>query len=629
VRGPLSPVAHGPGLLAILVAILFISIVYSASVRRAFLMSDLQFIPVEDELLVVTGDLESLWEGVDHHFGAVLLDETREAGALTEGFRSLRETFQEGEEPKITSLDDLVRHGFDTEGGLLMSANHVSGSDEPSVLVVLPVAEGDTVTPFVSKLMDQEPEAETPDLDLEDAQVVSYEDVLLAYPDAGRALLTPDPDHLRRSVKYRDRNLSHHSADDGLYRVVRESLRGSLGSGPTVFGSWRPLAEPGIEQMTGVLTLHPDAVRFGVEVKVDAGVLRVLDDFLVPAKVSDDWNRFLGPQTAAALAVEDEALSDYLRFIGRFETVRSFMDDRYGGVLSALEELQGLRRMVLAVTGYRDGLPELLMGVWGDSDSLKSLVTGLQLRQREKRDRTVLEGALDALLDQGEVTPEDLAAFREIPLETLERNGLLVPEVGSTFRRYMFRAAYDASEGDLLDQGVTLMEEDINSAPYLRMHGSHTIRLLLPPVTDNDITYVPGLEEVDGDALRGDRYRLATVVLDSVLWVTTDVVDAQELINRAEWGQEGEVPDLSENEAFRAARATWSRQDRIQGFLDIDRLTTLGLLSPESEVEEKAKRLLLDLRNHPSVSLAVRSEEKTERILVNVAALLQRRLRDP
>ena len=75
-RRPLLPLARGPGLLAILVAILFISVVYSASVRRAFLMSDLQFIPVEDELLLVTGDMESLWEGVDHHFGAVFLDET-------------------------------------------------------------------------------------------------------------------------------------------------------------------------------------------------------------------------------------------------------------------------------------------------------------------------------------------------------------------------------------------------------------------------------------------------------------------------------------------------------------------------------------------------------------------------
>ena len=59
--------------------------------------------------------------------------------------------------------------------------------------------------------------------------------------------------------------------------------------------------------------------------------------------------------------------------------------------------------------------------------------------------------------------------------------------------------------------------------PTFACMGRTPIRLVLPPVTDNDIAYVPGLDEVDGDILRGDRYRLATVVLDSVLWVATDV----------------------------------------------------------------------------------------------------------
>ena len=121
----------------------------------------------------------------------------------------------------------------------------------------------------------------------------------------------------------------------------------------------------------------------------------------VPGKMSDDWHRFLGPQTAAAIAVEDESLSDYLSFIGRFETIRTFMDDRYGGVLRPSKELPGLRRVVLAVTGYRNGLPELLLGVWGDPDSLEGLVTELQLSQREKRDRAVLEGALDPFWTRG------------------------------------------------------------------------------------------------------------------------------------------------------------------------------------------------------------------------------------
>jgi hypothetical protein len=510
-----------------------------------------------------------------------------------------------------------------------MSANHLgAGPEELSYQVAFPVPEGGSVTEFFSDWSGEVPTEEAPDPGLEGARVVSYGETFLAYPEVGGALWTPFPDHLQRSLGYRERNLAHHSADDGLYRVVRETVRGSLGSGPTVFGLWRPLAQPGIEQMTGVFSLHPDAVRLGVELKVDAGVLRVLDDFLAPVRMSDDWHRFLPALTAAAVAIEDEALPDHLRFMGRFETIRTFMDDRYGGVLSALEDVPGLHRVVLAVTGYRDGLPELLMGVWADPDSLRGLVTDLQLRQREKRDRAVLEGALEALLSQGEIALSELAASREVPLDFLERDSLLVPEAWSTFQRYRVAAVPGSSGSALLDEGEVLTEEDIDSPTYASTHGSQTIRLVLPPVTENDIRYVPGLEEVDGDVLRGDRYRLATVVLDSVLWVATDVVDTREQIDRAEAGLNSGLPDLSENGAFQAAKATWSRQDRIQGFLDIDRITTLGLLSPESDVEEMAKDLLLDLRNHPSVSLSVRSEERSERVFVDIVALLGRGLRD-
>jgi hypothetical protein len=634
-RRPLAPMARRPLLLAILVAILAISVVYSASVRRAFLMSELQFIPVEDELLLVTGDVESLWEGVAHHFGSVFLEEGEDVGALTRLFRKAREGLQE-REIEVTSPDDLVQYGFYPGRGLLLSANHLY-SGNPGFLAVLPVAERDTFTQFLSDRLDLDME-EGPDLGLEDAQVFSLEgEAYLAQARTGPALLALDSAHLRRSLLYRDRNLAHASSDDELYRVVREHLQGSLGSGPTLFGWWRPLARPGIRRMTGVMTLHPDAVRLGVEVKVEAGILRVLDDFLLPAAMNDEWHRFLGPETAAAIGIENEALSNQLRFMRRSETIRNFMDDRYGGVLQALEEIPGLRRAVLAVTGYRDGLPELLLGVWADPDSLERLVRDVQLRQREKRDRAVLEGALDSLLSLGDETlEEEWAASGRIPLEVLERAGLLVPEEGSTFHRYRVRVdrfaarlAGGASEPGLLADTTALIDQDLSSERYLLEHESQTIRLVLPPVTDNDIAYVPGLAEVDGEALRGDRYRLATVVLDSVLWVATDVDGAREQIDRVEASRRGEdVSDLADNEAFQAARTTWSRWDRIQGFLDIERLATLGLLSPESQVEEAARELLLDFRNHPAVSLSIRSDRRGELIVAELTALLQRGGRD-
>lgn len=649
-KRPLAPLGVRPLLLAILVGILSLSVLYSASVRTALLVPDLQFIPVEDEFILVTGDLESLWEGLDHHFGPVFLDEAEEVGALTKGFRSLRDTFSE-EGSRVERLSDLVSHGLAIERGLLMST-HRSGGSEPSVLVALPAADRTRLTEFVSALMDQEPDEEPPALGLPGAELVSFgarstssgstdppvsteadasqrnviADLILAYPGDRRALLAANPDHLRRSLLYRERNLAHASADDELYRVVRERLQGSLGSGPAVFGWWRPLTQPGVEQVTAIATLRPDAVRVGLEVKVDAGILRVLDDFLIPTRMSEDWGRYLGTKTAAALVIEDEALSDHMGFVRRFAAIRNFMDNGFGGVLSEVEDLPGLHRILLAVTGYRDGLPELLMGVWADPDSLNSLVRDVQLDRRKDRDRAVLEGALDAWLSGGGATLDELVTAGVVPLEALEQAGLLAPEEGGTFHRYRIRAGEGDSESGLRVEAANLVEEDLDSGSYVRFHGSYTVRLVFPPITDNDISYVEGLAEADGEALRSDRYRLATVVQDSVLWVATDVLDVGELIDGATGSSGG---SLEENEAFKVARTMWRRGDRIQGFLDIERLTTLGLLSPESKVQEMVKLLLLDFRNHSSVSFAVRPEETREHLMIDAAAFLYQGRRNP
>ena len=64
-----------------------------------------------------------------------------------------------------------------------MSANHLGCETNPASWWFFRWLNGDSVTPFVSDMLGCEPDEETPDLDLEDAQVVSLDgDVLLAYP---------------------------------------------------------------------------------------------------------------------------------------------------------------------------------------------------------------------------------------------------------------------------------------------------------------------------------------------------------------------------------------------------------------------------------------------------------------
>ena len=625
-RVPSVSPSRRPALFGIFAVLLSVWILYSASVRRALLGRDLAFIPLGGELLVVTGDIESLWNEIDRHFGEVFLDEESEAGRLTEFFRDARDGLDE-EDLRIAGIEDLVGYGVDPARGVTLAVRRFDSDDEPvDFLALMPVSDSADFTRLISEQSDGGADEVVPVLGATGAKILSYDDVLLAYPGAGHALLTnPDyQDHLQRSLLNRNRNLAHAWADDPLYEAVRARLSGGpLGLGPKVFAFWRPIAQPGIEQMTGVMSFLPDALHLEMEMKATVNTLQVLDDFISPRGGSVDWHRYLGSETAAALVVEDEELAGYLRFIMRFATTRSFMDDRYGGVLSALQGIDGLRRAVLAVTGYRDGLPELLLGVWGDPDGLTDLVQDLQLRHREERDRSVLEGALDAYVARAATDPDELQDRGPPSVAALREAGLLTEADEPTFDQYVLRVPARPS-GRAAVEALGLA--DLDDATYMRSYGRDTIRYILPPITDNDILYVPEFADVDADALTGDHYRLATVVLDSILWVATDVRDVEAQIDRAE--ADTVLPDLSSNTAFRAARDTWSGRERIRGFLDVDRITTLGLLSPESDLEDSAKDLLLDLRNHPTVAFTVRSDEAGARIFLDVFAVLRPGLRD-
>ena len=63
-------------------------------------------------------------------------------------------------------------------------------------------------------------------------------------------------------------------------------------------------------------------------------------------------------------------------------------------------------------------------------------------------------------------------------------------------------------------------------------------------------------------------------------------------------------------------------------FEELPMVNTLGLLSPERDVEQAAKNLLLDLRNHPSLAFSARSEAGGAKVLLDITAVLRRSLRN-
>jgi hypothetical protein len=81
-----------------------------------------------------------------------------------------------------------------------------------------------------------------------------------------------------------------------------------------------------------------------------------------------------------------------------------------------------------------------------------------------------------------------------------------------------------------------------------------------------------------------------------------------------------------ESKALRCGRwhalgTEWGHGSKLLGLVDIDALITLGLLSPEVEVESWVREVLLDLQDHIALSLHVKTQPGEDRIVVSVRLL--------
>jgi hypothetical protein len=326
-------------------------------------------------------------------------------------------------------------------------------------------------------------------------------------------------------------------------------------------------------------------MRIETDIELAGAPVRAFDA-LRRRNTSDlDWARKLPPDTLAAVMVQDQNLSLY----------RNFLAEQ---IFRERLEIPDVTRSLFAVTDFEDGLPDGLLGLWGERKELEEVAAAIRQQVRQSRDLALLNGALKEYRRRGGPPPS---------LADLERLNLLVPEPDSLFHRY-----------PLLPEGAGHPEfgkQDFSTPAYERILNGHKIRFIAPPVTANDLEYRQDLKAIDPEDLKGDRYRMAYVFLDDSLWIATDVRDLERLTKPE--SQAG--PGLETSPAFQTASARWTPGAKLQAFVGLDRVISLGLLNPGSDLETLVQEGLIDFKAYSTLGLEAAPSADQQRLVVEAS----------
>jgi hypothetical protein len=541
---------------------------------------EMEFIPRESAILLVSGPIEPLWLAIKDQFGGVIKlppeknaqenENTDDLSILNLLLADARDKFKKKMIP-MTSVDDVRTAGVDPRFGALVSIYNdddtTSDSDsrnDSDTKKVLP--------PFLAVVHVQDRDAL--ELTLKKLKIAN---VHPEYPQDGIAVITNNTELAARSRDH-EGNLRFARQNDDLYEGIRRCLDTPLEIGTHLFMFWRGRSNPpGVRQLSVGIAFNDEGFRMRSLVDIDGGAIKPLDDLIAEPPPSVAWSKPLPANLAGALAVHDNALGSLIETAGSLRSdFQDALEDNYGGLLWELRNVSGLNRVVVGATGYRHGLPDLLISLWGDTGRIREILLNMRLDFRRKRDTEILA-----------------AAFKRYPgIVDAKVRLRLLPEANSTFGRYKV-----TPDGKVTGQPAP---EDFNNELYSMDKEGVRVDFVAPRPTANDRAFRKAFKKMtqkelkDTDAL--DRYRIAYVVRDGVVWIATDARD----IARSASG-DGGLPD-SPN--FQTASSRWKDRDKLELFLDIDRMSTLGMLSPEKGASSFVK-YLGDLRDHPAVELQV------------------------
>src|SRR4051794_39791891 len=119
-------------------------LIYARWMRERLLPTALRYLPPETNVLVGVGDIASLWDGIEFHFGRVIR-ETGRKGALATKFAELSQQLKDKKLAVEKKKDLICRYGIDIDRGGLAGLALQDEAQEVAFTVVGAVASDEAV----------------------------------------------------------------------------------------------------------------------------------------------------------------------------------------------------------------------------------------------------------------------------------------------------------------------------------------------------------------------------------------------------------------------------------------------------------------------------------------------------
>lgn len=562
--------------------------------------SCMRYVLPDSTAYFVTSPLNALWDGASPHLEGYFERAGKEGESPARTFAQSLKKDLEKKNIILRNADHISGLGIDPKSNAAIAIVERQGSQH--VVIILPVQDRDlfmkTLERWVAKPVVKQPLTHV-NRGIQYA-VYSAGDMVLGFGDDGAALLSDNVETLHKVFDTQRENLAYFRSRDRQSLGFLPLWSGKGYSAAWLSGSVRRTAidVPLLTDLKFTVAIDPQAVRLDASSALPDGRSELISRLLAPPTPATAVpNAAVLQRSEAAAAIADTSLPYFLRYFTSATAAISFssFNKLFPGLLDELRNLTTLTQISLATSAPSERVPGMIVGLRMSQREAEDLVFRLQSTLRLKRDREILK---QAAIRYGEKNGTDVRPF--VNVETLLASGLLTSARSALWSRYQFKEGQAALQ-------TPLDKQDFNDESYSRtLTNDIVFRFIMPPVTDDDLAYRFERDQINGDDLKRDRYRLCSSYDGNTLWLGNDA----EILGP--WIERTRQAPLSTDYEDVLLRAKASGGEKLSALVLPRQLNEAGQLYPDSEVNKMTREYLSDVGQYRAVLLVVttRSRER-------------------